>query len=111
VHVDRETGHKGGKDVEVTMSEYTAGHETSTNEGDSPLPRFPGANTAEDVPSEGSDDLGESVGASDAIADAIRSGADMDAPDVVRTDSEDVQVGRADADADVRRSGADPADV
>jgi hypothetical protein len=49
---------------------------------------------------------GPTVGASDADADAARSGADADLDDANR-DSDGVPVGSADQDADARRSGAD----
>ncbi|MDT5036731.1 MAG: hypothetical protein QOE03_1916 [Micromonosporaceae bacterium] len=53
------------------------------------------------------EDGGETVGASDAEADAIRAGGQGDLSDATR-DSDGVPVGSADADADVERSGADP---
>jgi hypothetical protein len=49
---------------------------------------------------------GTPVGASDADADAARSGADADLTDAQR-DSDGVPVGREDAAEDARRSGAD----
>jgi hypothetical protein len=55
-------------------------------------------------------DLPETVGASDAQADAARSGADVDL-DEARRDTEDVPVGSADAQADAARTGADPDEV
>jgi hypothetical protein len=51
-------------------------------------------------------DAGPTVGASDAEADAARSGADVDLTDATR-DSDGVPVGKADADADAERSAAD----
>lgn len=48
---------------------------------------------------------GPTVGASDADADAARSGADADLSDATR-DSDGVPVGTADAEADRRESGA-----
>ncbi|TQM38473.1 hypothetical protein [Pseudonocardia cypriaca] len=81
------------------MSEHPAGRETSPDAAGSPLPA-----QEEDGP-ERADGPGETVGASDAAADAARSGADVDVPDDVRTDSDPVPVGDDDADADARRSG------
>lgn len=52
-------------------------------------------------------DSGETVGASDAAADAVRSGADVELPDDAQTDSDGVPVGQDDVEADARRSGAD----
>ena len=49
---------------------------------------------------------GTPVGASDAEADAARSGADADLSNA-RRDSDGVPVGRDDAAEDARRSGAD----
>jgi hypothetical protein len=49
---------------------------------------------------------GPTVGASDADADAARSGADADLHDAQR-DSDGVPVGKADAEEDARQSGAD----
>jgi hypothetical protein len=53
------------------------------------------------------DESGPTVGASDADADAARSGADVDLGGATR-DSDGVPVGRADAEEDARRTGADP---
>ena len=50
-------------------------------------------------------DTGPTVGASDAEADAARSGADADLTDAQR-DSDGVPVGEADLEEDNRRSGA-----
>ena len=49
---------------------------------------------------------GETVGRSDADADAARSGADVDL-DGAERDSDGVPVGSADADEDARQSGAE----
>jgi hypothetical protein len=51
-------------------------------------------------------DSGPTVGASDADADAARSGADVDLADATR-DSDGTPVGEADREADADRSGAD----
>jgi hypothetical protein len=51
-------------------------------------------------------DSGPTVGASDADADAARSGADVDLTDATR-DSDGTPVGAADRQADTERSGAD----
>ena len=48
---------------------------------------------------------GPTVGASDADADAVRSGADADLTDAAR-DTDGVPVGEDDAEADRRASGA-----
>ncbi|MFF5077309.1 hypothetical protein ACFY36_09665 [Actinoplanes sp. NPDC000266] len=61
--------------------------------------------TKEDVESSGNGEGGALVGASDAEADAARSGADADLADPAR-DSDGVAVGEADVEADKRRSGA-----
>jgi len=53
---------------------------------------------------------GETVGASDAEADAIRAGADDDLSETSR-DSDGVPVGEADVAADIERAGGDPDDV
>ena len=80
------------------MSEHPAGRETDPGPGRSPLPPQEGSPERADAP-------GETVGASDAAADAARSGADVDLPADVRTDTDPVPVGEDDADADARRSG------
>jgi hypothetical protein len=56
------------------------------------------------------DDGGAPVGADDAEADAVRSGAEGDLAGAAR-DSYGVPVGRADRDADIARSGGDPDDA
>lgn len=81
------------------MSESPAGRETRPGTGGSPLPGY------EDGDTERSNGPGETVGASDATADAVRSGADVDVPADARTDTDPVPVGDDDADADARRSG------
>ena len=81
------------------MSEHPAGRETALGAAGSPPPAQEGDGT------ERADGPGETVGASDAAADAARSGADVDVPDDVRTDTDPVPVGDDDADADARRSG------
>jgi hypothetical protein len=53
---------------------------------------------------------GPIVGASDADADAARTGADVDLDGATR-DSDGVPVGRADADEDARRGGGDPTGI
>jgi hypothetical protein len=90
-------GYPEGTTLEAMMSEHPAGRETGPDTGDSPLP------AAQDTP----DDMGETVGASDAAADAVRSGAAADLPEDARRDDDGVPVGQDDADADARRSGAD----
>lgn len=52
----------------------------------------------------------ETVGASDAEADAARSGADTDLSDANR-DTDGVPVGEADVEADAERGGADPTNL
>lgn len=81
------------------MSESPAGREARPETAGSPLPGH------EDSDTERVDGPGETVGASDAAADAVRSGADADMPEDVRTESDPVPVGDDDADADARRSG------
>ena len=68
-----------------------------------PLAAAAAADTVEDD----KPDSGPTVGASDADADAARSGADVDLGDASR-DSDGTPVGDADRDADAERSGADP---
>jgi len=87
------------------MSEHVAGGETQSGGSGSPLPRF--GDDAQDLP-DGVDNLGETVGAADRDADAVRSGADLDTADAENWDTDGVPVGPADADADARRAGADP---
>jgi hypothetical protein len=71
---------------------------------DAPAPFGPTHWLADDAGTEGG---GETVGASDAEADAVRAGGDGDLTHASR-DSDGVPVGRADAEADAERSGADP---
>jgi hypothetical protein len=60
----------------------------------------------------GVDEGPEVVGAADAQADAIRSGADEDVPpdEMVARDFDGEPVGRSDSAADRARSGGDPGD-
>jgi hypothetical protein len=60
----------------------------------------------------GVDEGPEVVGAADAEADAIRSGADEDVPpdEMVARDSDGEPVGRSDLAADRTQSGGDPGD-
>jgi hypothetical protein len=61
---------------------------------------------ADAVDTDDKPDTGPTVGASDADADAARSGADVDLANASR-DSDGTPVGDADRDADAERSGAD----
>jgi hypothetical protein len=61
---------------------------------------------ADGVETDDKPDTGPTVGASDADADAARSGADVDVTNANR-DSDGAAVGDADRDADAERSGAD----
>ena len=68
------------------------------------------ADTAGDAGADEGRSGGPLVGASDADADAARTGADVDLDDATR-DSDGVPVGRADADEDARRGGGDPTGI
>jgi len=61
------------------------------------------AAAAETIETDGQPDSGPTVGASDADADAARSGGDVDLADATR-DSDGTPVGEADRDADAQRS-------
>jgi hypothetical protein len=65
-----------------------------------------GAANLTDADDEANRDAGPTVGASDAEADAARSGGDAALDDTAR-DSDGVPVGTADAEADAENSGAD----
>jgi hypothetical protein len=62
------------------------------------------AAAAQQTDTDEQDRTGPTVGASDAAADAARSGADADLSDTTR-DSDGVPVGEDDVEADKRRSG------
>jgi hypothetical protein len=76
-----------------------------TNPQSAPGLPLAAAVAAQQTDTDEQDRTGPTVGASDAEADAARSGADADLSDTTR-DSDGVPVGEDDVEADKRRSGA-----